>query len=67
MEQDLRKIAEFRISPHGRCGFKPHLQGNCVSPNGDKSNSRANAKSAEGAGIRVIIGVELHEKGQLSF
>ena len=32
-----------------------------------KSNSRANAKSAEFAVIRVIIGVKLHEKGQLPF
>ena len=32
INQDLRKIGKLCPILHGRCGFKPHLPGKCVSP-----------------------------------
>ena len=32
LKQDGRKIREFGLSYHNRCGYKPHLPVACVSP-----------------------------------
>ena len=32
LKQAGRKIREFGLSYHNRCGYKPHLPGECVSP-----------------------------------